>query len=127
MTGTTLGEGLVQNLPSNRKPTQATGNVSEFGTFNFALDCFDGFKYSVTALSFNLHTTRGGWTSESAILTSNAKNFEVVGHVYTRDANGEDRKITGYAAVPEPTTMIAGALLLLPFGLSTLRMLRRKA
>jgi hypothetical protein len=30
------------------------------------------------------------------------------------------------AAVPEPTTMIAGALLLLPFGASTLRMLRRR-
>jgi hypothetical protein len=29
------------------------------------------------------------------------------------------------APVPEPTTMIAGALLLLPFGASTLRMLRR--
>ena len=28
--------------------------------------------------------------------------------------------------VPEPTTMIAGALLLLPFGVSTLRMLRKK-
>ena len=28
--------------------------------------------------------------------------------------------------VPEPTTMIAGALLLLPFGASTLRMLRRR-
>jgi hypothetical protein len=29
------------------------------------------------------------------------------------------------SAVPEPTTMIAGALLLLPFGASTLRMLRK--
>ena len=29
------------------------------------------------------------------------------------------------APVPEPTTMIAGALLLLPFGASTLRMLRK--
>ena len=29
--------------------------------------------------------------------------------------------------VPEPTTIIAGALLLLPFGASTLRILRRKA
>jgi hypothetical protein len=28
-------------------------------------------------------------------------------------------------AVPEPTTMVAGALLLLPFGMSTLRVLRR--
>jgi hypothetical protein len=33
----------------------------------------------------------------------------------------------GYVvAVPEPATMIAGALLLLPFGASTLRILRRK-
>jgi hypothetical protein len=30
------------------------------------------------------------------------------------------------APVPEPTTMVAGALLLLPFGASTLRMLRKK-
>jgi len=30
-----------------------------------------------------------------------------------------------YSAVPEPTTMVAGALLLLPFGASTLRMLRK--
>jgi hypothetical protein len=29
------------------------------------------------------------------------------------------------AAVPEPTTMVAGAMLLLPFGFSTLRMLRK--
>jgi hypothetical protein len=28
--------------------------------------------------------------------------------------------------VPEPRTIIAGALLLLPFGASTLRMLRKK-
>jgi hypothetical protein len=32
----------------------------------------------------------------------------------------------GLVAVPEPTTMVAGALLLLPFGASTLRMLRRR-
>lgn len=31
-----------------------------------------------------------------------------------------------YSAVPEPTTVLAGALLLLPFGASTLRVLRRK-
>jgi hypothetical protein len=32
---------------------------------------------------------------------------------------------TNYQPVPEPTTLIAGALLLLPFGASTLRILRR--
>jgi hypothetical protein len=35
-------------------------------------------------------------------------------------------EVSGVAPVPEPTTMIAGALLLLPFGASTLRILRRK-
>jgi hypothetical protein len=33
----------------------------------------------------------------------------------------------GATPVPEPTTMVAGAMLLLPFGASTLRMLRRKS
>ena len=32
-----------------------------------------------------------------------------------------------YVIVPEPATMIVGALLLLPFGFSTLRMMRRRA
>ena len=39
-------------------------------------------------------------------------------------ANGQDFIVKG-VEVPEPTTIIAGALLLLPFGASTLRMLRR--
>ena len=34
-------------------------------------------------------------------------------------------EVSGVAPVPEPTTMVAGALLLLPFGMSTLRMLRK--
>jgi hypothetical protein len=35
-------------------------------------------------------------------------------------------EVSGVAPVPEPTTMIAGALLLLPFGASTLRILRKR-
>jgi hypothetical protein len=47
------------------------------------------------------------------------------------DLNGNDAKtgqdfITKGTAIPEPTTMLAGALLLIPFGASTLRMLRRR-
>ena len=41
------------------------------------------------------------------------------------DANGVAAQDQLYIAVPEPTTIIAGALLLLPFGASTLRVLRR--
>jgi hypothetical protein len=32
----------------------------------------------------------------------------------------------GFVVVPEPTTLVAGALLLLPFGASTLRIVRKK-
>lgn len=39
-------------------------------------------------------------------------------------ANGQDFIVKG-VEVPEPTTIVAGALLLLPFGASTLRILRR--
>ena len=35
-------------------------------------------------------------------------------------------QLSNITPVPEPTTMVAGALLLLPFGASTLRMLRRR-
>jgi hypothetical protein len=42
--------------------------------------------------------------------------------------NGNDFALANISlvAVPEPTTMVAGALLLLPFGASTLRILRRR-
>ena len=50
--------------------------------------------------------------------------------IYVAESIGINGLIGGFAntytaAVPEPTTMIAGALLLLPFGASTLRVLRK--
>ncbi len=61
---------------------------------------------------------------------SDFSNFNLNG-VNTLDFDVyNDGSITGlrveWSPVPEPTTMVAGALLLLPFGMSTLRMLRRK-
>jgi hypothetical protein len=58
-------------------------------------------------------------------ITLNSVN--IVGHVYGGDSS--DMQIvsgaTIYAAVPEPTTWLAGVLLLLPFGANTLRVVRR--
>ena len=50
----------------------------------------------------------------------------------TITGNFKEQKQTDFSkasapVVPEPTTMIAGALLLLPFGVSTLRILRKKS
>ena len=44
---------------------------------------------------------------------------------YSQWTWGTADQVTG-PVIPEPTTMVAGALLLLPFGVSTLRMLRRR-
>jgi len=64
--------------------------------------------------------------SFSAALTPNTDytvNFLIENFA---QANGNPLGLNvNMSAVPEPTTMIAGALLLLPFGASTLRMLRK--
>jgi hypothetical protein len=46
---------------------------------------------------------------------------------FTGNSHDSDYGLSHTYVVPEPTTMIAGALLLLPFGASTLRNLRRRA
>ena len=105
------------------------GNQDGFGNFNFSIDTFDGFTHASSSLTFILTTTSvTGWANEAAILTPNGDGFEVAGHVYVLAPDGKSALATGYstAAVPEPTTMIAGALLLLPFGASTLRILHKK-
>jgi hypothetical protein len=51
----------------------------------------------------------------------------LIAQLYTWDA-GQTYSVSfeNVTAVPEPTTMMAGALLLLPFGASTLRILRKR-
>ena len=44
---------------------------------------------------------------------------------YTRYGNPNAIGSITLFPVPEPTTMVAGAMLLLPFGMSTLRMFRK--
>jgi hypothetical protein len=64
-----------------------------------------------------------GWLTAGA-------NAQWAGYNFTWFAEREVNDVQSLAgpwnAVPEPTTMIAGALLLLPFGASTLRMLRKR-
>jgi hypothetical protein len=57
----------------------------------------------------------------------NITRLETPGLMYLTPADGlpDDLTIGVQSEVPEPTTMIAGALLLLPFGASALRMLRK--
>jgi hypothetical protein len=97
------------NYGTPQKPTDG------WGKFNFSIDLDGAFGNSVTALSFELVNSSGTWTSVNDILTANEKGFDVVGHAMDIASQG---KYTGFAVVPEPTTVIAGfgALGLLLFG-----------
>jgi hypothetical protein len=81
-----------------------------------------GIGYDLAANGSSGNATWGGGSSYQQL---------PYGGGYAEQANGDyihGRAVTltiTPAPVPEPTTMIAGALLLLPFGASTLRMLRK--
>jgi len=74
-------------------------------------------------------TGTGIWKQFSALYTPSTSgqlptSVDLAVNWYANDFAIDNISIT---AVPEPTTMLAGALLLLPFGASTIRGLRRKA
>jgi hypothetical protein len=64
----------------------------------------------------------GQWVYQVGnVPSSNEDEFILAGGAATLQGDWVD-----FPAFPEPTTLIAGAMLLLPFGVSTLRTLRRK-
>jgi len=122
VSGTTINGGTFD---AGDYSSDGAGNEDGFGDFNFRVKTFDGFNHSATSLTFTLHNTSGAWTTEAAILEQNANGNNVAGHVFVRNADGSNPEITGFATVPEPTTVLASVLLLLPFGVSTLRFIRK--
>jgi hypothetical protein len=69
------------------------------------------------------------WTkfTSTFVATSDQSNGLIDVNVasFGNDFALDDISLTALTPVPEPTTMLAGALLLLPFGASTLRVLRK--
>lgn len=59
----------------------------------------------------------------NALVTDN--NYGVFALNLTNGNRANAQPVLGFTSVPEPSTVIAGALLLLPFGVSTLRILRK--
>ncbi len=86
------------------QPTQV--NFTSGGTINFD---FSSLNTGSTSAYLIVYTS-------GTVMSQNTANV-----IDTVTAGASD------LAVPEPTTMVAGAMLLLPFGASTLRVLRRKS
>ena len=147
--GTSYSVGVSQNAMYGSQPP--TGDPISIGTAwlysQFAAGTLTGYNY---AYGGSRTSTAGAlqeaiWWLESEPNGSNtglagtflAEAQAAVGGDITRNANGaygvdalnlgapgavQDQLVI---VVPEPTTMIAGSLLLLPFGASTLRILRK--
>ncbi len=102
------GQFFLTDLPGKIEAGNVKVNLSDGSSATFASIPL-GFNGFVTSAS--------GPVITSLVVHSDVQvindGFATVDHFYAG------------AAVPEPTTMIAGALLLLPFGASTLRMLRK--
>ncbi len=125
--GTQVQSYLLHLDPFNSDPVTLTGTLT-FSTkilgviFNTAtLDGTDS-TLGVSGVTYYTGVNRG--------LEAGADSFTVSGNSLTFSADfsastpmDEVRIVT--AAVPEPTTMVAGALLLLPFGAGALRSLRK--
>lgn len=123
------GTGFINhgNRPSDPLLSNGgAGHEDGFGSFNQTINSFDGFTHSSDTISFTLTDKSGTWANANRVLALNADGHIAAAHIFVTasPANAANGALaTGYAAAPEPTTMIAGVLLLLPFGASTLRVL----
>jgi hypothetical protein len=113
-------------------PNGLSGQEDGFGNFDLTIDSFDGFGHSATTVTFSITKSSGTWSSADSVLSGVAAHIFVTQYpadfntALQTDGKTQGALSTGYASTPEPTTLIAGALLLLPFGASTLKIVRRK-
>ena len=128
--GTQFDEGakwtIVQLDFNNLNLDFAAGTIVQFGMYT---DNDYAYSHASNAgLSGSPQDQADGLFSRFVLDDPNTAHF-----LETQDSNGNglwnkstDINVQVFGTpVPEPTTMIAGALLLLPFGASTLRMLRK--
>lgn len=117
---------LTDNLYGNSSTTKSTAITANLFTYNLLNNSFSIMQNSEPMLK--LKTSSGStWTTDVLGLATTGHTFTL----YAYNAAGEvvlTDKITvdgGYGPVPEPSTIMAGAMLLLPFGIGAFRSLRK--
>jgi hypothetical protein len=82
-----------------------------------------------SAQRFTVQTdpTGAAWTEAQTWLGQLPANPNYTGYLLYPANSSAQEVLIGVAAVPEPATLAAGAILLVPFGMSSLRLLRRRS
>jgi hypothetical protein len=130
---------IVNGAPTGGPTTVWQGTLSSpliaGQSYTFSVMVASLYPVSEPTLSFSIGSTPIGSTTLSGAGTWSTftKSFVAGSGLpsfidLNTELNGNDFVVSeiSITPVPEPTTMIAGALLLLPFGASTLRILRRR-
>jgi hypothetical protein len=140
--GDTTGYTTTQTLIGNNFWTPVLGTIAS----GYSMFGFDIGTYNSSRITISISTSLGTYIYPSlTIANSQIGQLQFMGFVASPGEyftgfdisadNGPgnlpgitDVKLgnTGTSAVPEPTTVISGALMLLPFGSSVLRQLRKK-
>ena len=121
-TGAYAGEDLTGNITWKTITTSGTGgNLNLMGLLNLTSIVYTGTDPNLVALAAILH---GGATD---VISFSMLPPESLSALQSATGSGYSFSYGGSIfAVPEATTMLAGAFLLLPFGASTLRILRKR-
>ena len=138
----TNGSITGNGIPPNGGQTLYTDNIGDqnvdgFGTFNFTIDSFDGFKNASSEITFSLTNTSGTWATASDVITTNANGVDAELHIMVCDNlntcspgnTSGGASVTGFAAEgpgtihenPEPNTVALLGMALLGVGVTTWR------
>ena len=126
--GTSVGHFQVydESLNSGSGAWVTLGTTVNYNDWNLSIDYTgSSFVYSINGVAVYTDTSPNAGTTGFTAVNMEAYNFgDPATFPSVTPAN-----YTAYwsnTPVPEPTTMVAGALLLVPFGMSALRLLRKK-
>lgn len=98
------------------------GNPTSANDLQAAIWWLEGENYGVKNHFITDTETAMGWNDQTIIGDANGAYGVVVLNLTDKQGNYYQSQL---GMVPEPSTVVAGALLLLPFGVSTVRILRK--
>jgi hypothetical protein len=115
--------------PSTAVTPVGSGNVSEFGKFNVAIDNDNGGPSATGTVKFDVTDLSGTWADASSVLIANDKNFIAAAHIFAIDIVTGDIAVTGFTANATSTRVVpdgGSTVALLGAALLSLGALRRK-